>query len=391
MKKITIMSLHLGYGGIEKSVVSLANNLVHDYDVEILSVYKLYDKSPHNINSNVKVKYLMNGDIALKTDKYKKSIRKLQFIKLFKLLFKDYKFNIFKLIKDTFLSVVNVINKRKLVKDYLLDSNSDVIISTRDYLNKLLGKNGKKNQIKIGWEHNHHNGNKKYFKKICNSVINLDYFVLVSKELFDDYSKALKETSCKCVLIPNMIDIKNVKLSKINNHDLITVSRFSAEKGIFDLIDVVELVKKDIPEIKLNLIGGGSLFDDVYNMIKDKKLENNVRLLGYRESEDVYNYLSNSSLYVMTSFTESFGIVLLEAFTFGVPAIAFDSANGACELINSNNGILIANRDKKLMADAIINYFSDKSLRDKLSRGTQKDLQKYSPECIIVAWKKLFR
>ena len=368
MKKITIMSLHLGYGGIEKSVVSLANNLVHDYDVEILSVYKLYDKSPHNINSNVKVKYLMNGDIALKTDKYKKSIRKLQFIKLFKLLFKDYKFNIFKLIKDTFLSVVNVINKRKLVKNYLLDSNSDVIISTRDYLNKLLGKNGKKNQIKIGWEHNHHNGNKKYFKKICNSVINLDYFVLVSKELFDDYSKALKETSCKCVLIPNMIDIKNVKLSKINNHDLITVSRFSAEKGIFDLIDVVELVKKDIPEIKLNLIGGGSLFDDVYNMIKDKKLENNVRLLGYRESEDVYNYLSNSSLYVMTSFTESFGIVLLEAFTFGVPAIAFDSANGACELINSNNGILIANRDKKLMADAIINYFSDKSFRDKLSK-----------------------
>ena len=77
MKKITIMSLHLGYGGIEKSVVSLANNLAHDYDVEILSVYKLYDKSPHAIDSNVKVKYLMSGDIAIKTDKYKKSIRKL--------------------------------------------------------------------------------------------------------------------------------------------------------------------------------------------------------------------------------------------------------------------------------------------------------------------------
>jgi glycosyltransferase involved in cell wall biosynthesis len=391
MKKITIMSLHLGYGGIEKSVVSLANNLAHDYDVEILSVYKLYDKSPHEIDSNVKVKYLMDGDIALKTDKYKKSIRKLQFIKLFKLLFKDYRFNIFKLIKDTFLSVINVINKRKLVKKYLLESNSDVVISTRDYLNKILGKYGKKNQIKIGWEHNHYNGNLKYFKKICNSVVNLDYFVLVSKELFDDYSKALKGTNCRCVLIPNMVDIKNAKLSKLGNNNLITVSRFSAEKGIFDLIDVVEIVIKDISDIKLNLIGDGSLFDEVYNVIKNKKLEDNIRLLGYRESDDVYSYLSNSSLYVMTSFTESFGIVLLEAFSFGVPAIAFDSANGACEIITSENVFLIPNRDKNMMAKTIVKYLNDKELQQKLSKGTQKNLSRFSAECVIILWKDLFR
>lgn len=391
MKKITIISLHLGYGGIEKAVVNLANALSPSYDVKILSIYKTYDKVPFEIDPKVEVKYLMSGDIALKTDKYKRSIRSFKFITLFKLLFKDYHFNLFRLVKDTYLSVINVINKRKLVKKYIKNSKDDIFISTRDFINKVVGDSKKNNQIGIGWEHSHHNNKKKYFNKICNSVRNLDYFVLVSNDLYNDYSKALKNTNCKCVYIPNMISVYSDNLSKLNNKNLITVSRLSEEKGIFDLIDVVNLVKEEIPDVTLNLIGDGPLFNDVLKYIKDKKLEDNIHLLGYRPSSDVYDYLLESSLYVMTSFTESFGIVLLEAFTFGVPAIAFDSASGACELINSNNGILVSNRDKKEMADNIINYLKDSKLQKKLSSGTKKDLQKYKPECIIITWKKLFR
>ena len=44
MKKITVLVLHLGYGGIEKSVTSLVNELVNNYEIEIVSLYKLYDK-----------------------------------------------------------------------------------------------------------------------------------------------------------------------------------------------------------------------------------------------------------------------------------------------------------------------------------------------------------
>ena len=391
MKKITIISLHLGYGGIEKAVVNLANSLSSSYDVKILSIYKTYDEVPFSVEPNVKVKYLMSGDIALKTDKYKRSLRSLKLITLFKQLFKDYRFNIFRLAKDTILSVVNVINKRKLVKKYIKDSDDDIFISTRDFINKVVGNSKKEDQIGIGWEHSHHNNNKKYFNKICNSVRKLNYFVLVSNDLYSDYNQALKDTNCKCVFIPNMVSIDNNKLSKLNNHNLITVSRLSEEKGIFDLIDVVELVKSKIPDVSLNLIGDGPLFDNVFTYIQDKKLKNNIHLLGYRQSNDVYNYLLDSSLYVMTSFSESFGIVLLEAFTFGVPAIAFDSASGACELINSDNGFLIPNRDKKMMADYIVNYLNDKNLKKKLSLGTQKDLQKYKPESIIMSWKKLFK
>jgi hypothetical protein len=139
MKKISILSLHLGHGGIEKAVTDLANNLCNKYEVKIVSVYKTFETLPFQVDSRVKIQYLMDGGIALKTDIYKKCIKQFKFIKLFSHLFKDYKFNIFKLINDVYLSIVIVINKRLYVKKYLKNSNDDVIISTLS--NRLNNKN----------------------------------------------------------------------------------------------------------------------------------------------------------------------------------------------------------------------------------------------------------
>ena len=56
MKKVSILSLHLGYGGIEKCVVTLANSLCSKYEVEIAVCYKLYDKPAFDIDDRVKIK-----------------------------------------------------------------------------------------------------------------------------------------------------------------------------------------------------------------------------------------------------------------------------------------------------------------------------------------------
>ncbi len=55
MKKISILALHLGYGGIEKSIVSLANVLCRRYQVEIATCYKLYANSVFPLDKKVKV------------------------------------------------------------------------------------------------------------------------------------------------------------------------------------------------------------------------------------------------------------------------------------------------------------------------------------------------
>ena len=58
MKKVTILALHLGYGGIEKCIAALANSLVDTYKVEILAIYKLYEEPAFYIDSRVHIRYL---------------------------------------------------------------------------------------------------------------------------------------------------------------------------------------------------------------------------------------------------------------------------------------------------------------------------------------------
>ena len=64
MKKISILSLHLGHGGIEKAVTDLANNLCDKYEVKIVSVYKTFETLPFQVDSRVKIQYLIYHIIA---------------------------------------------------------------------------------------------------------------------------------------------------------------------------------------------------------------------------------------------------------------------------------------------------------------------------------------
>ena len=58
MKRVVILALHLGYGGIERAISDLANSLVDDYIVEIVSTYKVYDKPVNRLDRRVLVTYL---------------------------------------------------------------------------------------------------------------------------------------------------------------------------------------------------------------------------------------------------------------------------------------------------------------------------------------------
>ena len=84
MKKITILALHLGYGGVEKSIASLSNILVEKYEVEIISVYRLYDKPAFEIDSRVKIKYLLDANLSPNKKEFKEAIKSKNIIDILK-------------------------------------------------------------------------------------------------------------------------------------------------------------------------------------------------------------------------------------------------------------------------------------------------------------------
>lgn len=371
MKKITILALHLGFGGIERAITDLANGLVPEYDVTIISTYKIYEKPVNKLDKRVKIEYLMEDKPNGK--EFKENLKKLKLIKTVKEGIKS-------------LKILNL--KKKLMINYIKECNSDIIISTRDIHNKWLGENARPNAIKIAWEHNHHHGNQKYINKIIKSVENMDYFVLVSKELTEFYKDKVKP---KCIYIPNTVSA-NPNKSTLENKSLISVGRLSPEKGYMDLIEVFNMLHKNFPDWKLNIVGDGLEVLKIKDRIKKLNLEENIILHGFKTKEETNKLLANSSIYVMTSYTESFGIVILEAFSSGLPCVAFSSAEGINELISNNwDGYIIKNRNKEDMVKRLTSLMENYNRRFIMGNNAIKKIDKFKLEDMIGKWNKILK
>lgn len=373
-KKISILSLHLGYGGIEKSIVSLANTLCSKYDVEIACCYKLYENSVFSINDKVKVKYL-NGNLKPNRDKFKAAVKSK---------------NIFKIIREGLFAVKVLFCRKKSMVKYLLKTNADVIISTRDIFNYWLSDYGKDNVLKIGWEHNHFHNDLRYATKIVRSAKKLDYLVLVSSELQKFYSKELQKSNCMCIYIPNSIEKIPSKLATLTEKNLISVGRLSKEKGFLDLLKIFKKILLNYPDWHLNIVGDGNERYVLEEYIVKNNLNSNVTLHGFQNKDYIDELLHKSSIYIMTSYTESFGIVLIEAMSHGVPCIAFDSAEGAREIISSGrNGFLIKNRNFDVMIQKVSDLIDNTEERIKIGKEAHESVKKYASDKIVDEWIKL--
>ena len=176
MKKISILSLHLGYGGIEKSIVSLANLLSKRYKIEIAVCYKLYNEPVFDLEKKVSIVYLNSDEIIPNHNSFRQALNNKKIVDI---------------VKETCFAVKVLRYRKKGMINYIKKCDSDVIISTRDIFNEWLSLYGKKNTIKIGWEHNHFHNDYKYAHKVINSAKKLDYLVLVSSDLLKYYNLLL--------------------------------------------------------------------------------------------------------------------------------------------------------------------------------------------------------
>lgn len=371
MKKIAILSLHLGYGGIEKCVVTLANTLCEKYEVEIATCYKLYDKPAFFIDERVKIKYL-NKDLKPNHDKLRSAISSK---------------NIFKIFKEGLFGLKVLRHRKKTMVNYISNTDADVIISTRDIFNYWVSGYAKDGVLKIGWEHNHFHENYKYANNVSRSAKRLDYLVLVSSELQKFYAKKLVNSNCMCIYIPNSIEKLPSKVADLKNKRLISVGRLSKEKGFLDLLKVYKKLIRTNPDWTLDIVGDGAERDNLEEYISKNDLSEKVTLHGFQGKEEIDKLLNKSSIYIMTSYTESFGIVLIEAMSHGVPCIAYDSAEGAREIINSGqNGYLIKNRSVDAMIMKITDLINNEEERVKLGKQARLSVSKYTSDIIGDEW-----
>lgn len=198
----------------------------------------------------------------------------------------------------------------------------------------------------------------------------------------------LKEWNVKnAVVIPNPSWIKTKKSSSLKNKKVICVARNSYEKGLGRLIVIWEKVIDIHPDWVLEIYTDE--VDSLNIIVVDLGMTSNIHIFSFvKNIEEKY---LESSLYAMTSRTEGFPMVLLEAMASGLPCIAFDCPTGLGSIIKNNeNGFLIPDNNFEKYAEKLSFLIENEDFRITFGKNAIQTSENYSVEKIMKQWKQFF-
>jgi glycosyltransferase involved in cell wall biosynthesis len=145
-------------------------------------------------------------------------------------------------------------------------------------------------------------------------------------------------------IIPNGIDFGEIEKIRASEEesDVIFAGRLIEEKNVDILIKAVELVKKEIPDVKCRIIGDGPEKRKLEKLATDLGLGGNIKFTVFLENHDeVISYMKSSKVFVLPSTREGFGIVALEANACGLPVVTVNhKRNAVCDFITDENGFI---------------------------------------------------
>lgn len=192
-------------------------------------------------------------------------------------------------------------------------------------------------------------------------------------------------------VIPNAAIHVSKNYSEVKNKRVIAVGRLDYQKGFDRLIQAWNLVQHTgrFSDWKLDIFGQGEWREMLQQMIDKQGLQNTVKINP--PTNAILNEYVHSSLLVMSSNYEGFGMVLVEAMSCGVPVISFDCKCGPKDIIQPGiNGLLVPNGDIQALAYAMMVMMSDEAYRKMLSQNARKVVDTYSEQAVMSQWIRLF-
>ena len=190
-------------------------------------------------------------------------------------------------------------------------------------------------------------------------------------------------------VIPNPSPFLSSKVSPLTAKRVISVGRYSHEKGIDLLLQAWKKVEKETCDWRLDVFGDGD--KSSYEKMLDELSIDKTRCHLNGRTNDVETEYCNSSLYVLSSRFEGFGMVIVEAMSCGLPVVAFDCPWGPRSIIHSGqDGLLVENGNPSTLAEGIISLINDSEKRKTMSITACRNSQRFCIDQVALKWKELF-
>ena len=288
---------------------------------------------------------------------------------------------------------------KKLLKQELLRIRPDITISLlRREINFITSvKDGSK---KIGELHINR-ANYRNFEKSDSNLFKSLFSKLWMHNLVDklkcldrlvvltDYDKEAWGELNNVVTIPNPLSFIPNKVSLQTEKRVISVGRYSHEKGFDYLLSAWAKVQTECTDWQLVVFGDGNRTE--YEQLIDQLNIDRTRCKLNARTSDVHSEYVHSSLAVCSSRFEGFGLVIVEAMACGLPVVSFDCPWGPRSIIdNGNDGVLVENGNIDELATNMVKLMKNPETRIEMANRAVQNVHRYEMRQIAMLWKSLF-
>ena len=211
-----------------------------------------------------------------------------------------------------------------------------------------------------------------------------DMLVALNQTDANDWRKYVKTRVIKNVVHPNLMR----KMSDLQSKRIVFVGRLVEQKGVFDLLEIWKKVHQKHPDWYLDIYGDGELRKKLEKIIKSLK----IGICLHSPVFDIFKRYAESSMLLLTSLYEPFGLVMPEAMSCGLPVVAFDCPDGPSLFIkDGKNGFLVKNRDVSAFSDRVCCLIDSLELRKQMGIAALQSSVYFAPEHIMPQWISLFK
>lgn len=163
-----------------------------------------------------------------------------------------------------------------------------------------------------------------------------------------------------------------------------TVGRLVPWKGFLELVEVVALLKKDIPDITLVIIGDGPLQKALEEKIATLTLQDSVRLVGKLGKDALGVAIKGSDLFVLNTSYEGLSHQLLEVMDLGIPIVTTRVGGNPELIVEGVSGLMVPPKDNQELYSAIKRVLQNEDLRTFMVQNARVRTQDFSQDAVVV-------